>query len=158
MADPGPALQAPPPLWILWVCFCKFDCIRSLYFICSHHYNYISLHWITVDTRLQCTDLQVIHDHIALSYCLTGETQLHSTDLQVIHDYSAPTYRWYTITLYWLTGDTRSHCTDLRLIHDILHWLTGVTRSHCTDLQVIHNYTAMTYKSYIITLHRLHND
>ena len=121
MADPGPALQAPPPLWILlWVCFCKFDCIRSLYFICSHHYNYISLHWITVGTRLQCTDLQVIHNYILLIYRwyaitlhrLTVDTRLLCTDLQVTQGHIALTYKWCTITLHWLTSHTLLLSTD----------------------------------------------
>ena len=124
-----------------------------------HYTDTIRLHWLTDDTRLLCTVLQVIHNYIVL----------------INRRYSALTYRWFTFTLYWFTGDTRflwtdlqvihfytaltyrytwSHCTDLRLTQDLLgsdlQVIHDDTQLHCTDLQVIQDYSALTYRWYMM--------
>ena len=162
-------MNSNPPFWNSWIRHCKTHVVNLFIYtvnsknwinVCKQdHYNYACLcaelqpiHYVITLTRWDCTDLQVIHDHTALSYrwCtitlywFTGDTRLLCTELQAIHCYTALTYRY-----------TRSHCPDLRLIQDFyalpyrcymitLDWLTSETQSHCNYLKVIHYYSGMT--------------
>ena len=105
-----------------------------------HYTDTIRLHWLTDDTRLLCTVLQVMHNYIVLiNRCytislnwLTGDTLLHCTYIQVytitLHRRTVDT----RFTLLWLTGDTWWYIITLYWFTDDT-WLTGDAEIYCTD-------------------------
>ena len=141
MADPGQALQHHP----------------LNHTAMSYRWYTITLHWLTGDTLLLCTNLQV---YTITLHRPSVDTRLLCTDLQVSQGHIALTYKWNTITLQWLTSHTLLLCTDFTMTNKLftisltyrLYTISLTYRLYTISLTYSLHTISLTYRLYTISL------